>query len=418
MNALRFWGGIAAFAVLTLPVRAPVAVAAVAAAEPSDTTIAVLGLEALDGAPDGIASDITDALRQRVAATKGQQLVQGKDLVEVKLVFSCPDEAPECMSQAGKSMGASKMIFGNVKRSGTDYQVTLKLLDVARGTVESWAAESVPRRKAETQAFRALAPAWLSKLTGKGAGGTLQIRASVSGAAVSLDGTHVGTTGGGPVVVPDVAPGRHEVAVEMSGYTTTKQEFTLAAGQNLPLALSLSPVSVEVGVPAETAPVLVRKPDAPEEPSSGGGGSGRTASRAIFWASVVGTLTTAGLGLKYANDVQQLNAELDTYRRVPPGSPGCPATSAMSCNSHGTPAPDLNTSEIATRDSKLSQGRHAQSLETWFFVGTGVFAAVGGFFLYRGYLDGSGETTTAARGLRVFPSATASAGGIVTEFDF
>src|SRR6185503_20152565 len=128
-------------------------------------------------------------------------LVQGKDLVEVKLVFACPDEAPACMSQAGKSMGATKVIFGNVKRAGTDYQVTIKLLDVPRATVESWATEAVPRRKAEPSAFRSLAPGWLAKLTGKNAGGSLQIRANIQGAAVSLDGTSVGVTTDKPVVI-------------------------------------------------------------------------------------------------------------------------------------------------------------------------------------------------------------------------
>src|SRR4051812_31335670 len=84
-------------------------------AQSGDISTAVLGFEALDGAPDNVGAEITDALRQRVAATKGYQLVQGKDLVEVKLVFSCPDEAPACMAQAGKSMGATRLIFGNVK---------------------------------------------------------------------------------------------------------------------------------------------------------------------------------------------------------------------------------------------------------------------------------------------------------------
>src|SRR5262245_27147970 len=103
----------------------------------------VLGIEPLEGATDSLAADITDALRQRVAATKGYQLLQGKDLVEVKLVFACPDAAPACMSQAGKSLGADKLIFGNVKRAGNDYQVTLKLLDVSRAVVESFTAETV-----------------------------------------------------------------------------------------------------------------------------------------------------------------------------------------------------------------------------------------------------------------------------------
>src|SRR5215471_2027996 len=100
------------------------------AAESGDLPTAVLGMEALEGAPDSVAAEITDALRQRLASTKGYQLVQGKDIVEVKLVFGCPDEAPACMSQAGKSLGASKLIFGNVKRSGQDYLVSLKMLDV------------------------------------------------------------------------------------------------------------------------------------------------------------------------------------------------------------------------------------------------------------------------------------------------
>src|SRR4051812_5407042 len=95
MSWLRFLAGIVA---VTTVVASPARRAY--GAESSESTIAVLGLEALDGAPDSIASDITDALRQRVASTKGQQLVQGKDLVEVKLVFSCPDEAPSCMAQA------------------------------------------------------------------------------------------------------------------------------------------------------------------------------------------------------------------------------------------------------------------------------------------------------------------------------
>ena len=171
----------------------------------------MLGIEPLDGAPDAVAAEITDALRQRVAATKGYQLLQGKDLVEVKLVFACPDAAPACMSQAGKSLGADKVIFGNVKRAGNDYQVTLKLLDVSRAVVESFTAETVPQEARRRQpACDRCAPGWLAKLSGKG-GGSIQVRANFPGAAVSLDGTQVGTTGGSPVVIPDVAPGRHEV---------------------------------------------------------------------------------------------------------------------------------------------------------------------------------------------------------------
>ena len=112
-----------------------------------------------------------------MAATKGYQLLQGKDLVEVKLVFACPDDAPACMSQAGKSLGADKVIFGNVKKAGDDYQVTLKLLDVSRAVVESFTAETVPEEAADPTGLRSMAPGWLAKLTGKG-GGSIQVRAN------------------------------------------------------------------------------------------------------------------------------------------------------------------------------------------------------------------------------------------------
>jgi hypothetical protein len=404
--------------VALISVLASVAICRTAAAD-ADVSTAVLGLEALEGAPDNVASELTDALRQRVAGTHGFQLVQGKDLVEVKLVFSCPDEAPACMAQAGKSMGATKLIFGNVKRAGADYQVALKLFDVNRSAVEATTTEIIPRRKAEPMVFRALAPAWIAKLTGKGAGtlGSLQIRANVAGADVSLDGAHVGVTGAQPLALADVVPGHHEVAVEKSGYTTTKQEFTLAAGQSLPLSLSLSSVSVDVGngVPPETPPVIVRRPrDGDESPV---GASTPTMSRAAFWVAVVGTAGTLAGGLFFAKEVQQINSDLDKYRRFM-----CPTSPTGYCNSNGDPAsPILSSDDKSIVNSKTSQGRRDQTLEVVLFAGVPLFAVAGGYFLYKGYLAAEGDKTekaSASRGLRIFPTASASAGGIVTEFDF
>jgi len=381
----------------------------------ADAATAVLGLEALDGAPDNVAAEITDALRQRVASTKGYQLVQGKDLVEVKLVFSCPDEGAACMAQAGKSMGATKLIYGNVKRSGADYQIALKLLDVNKAAVEAWATEAIARRKAEPTVFRSLAPSWLSRLTGKGAGGSLQIRANVQGATVSLDGTKVGVTGTQPVAVADVTPGRHEVAVEKTGYTTAKQEFSLAAGQSLPLSISLSAMSVEVGSPpppAETPPVIVRKPSSDEESQAPETAAGSSTMRAGFWVAVAVTAGAAATGLYFAKSVHDINASLDNYRRFP-----C-AKSPTGCNNSGDPAPALTPNQTAFVQNQMNMGKRDQLLEEIFLPLAGGAAIVGGVFLYLGYLDSPSEPAKSAHGLRIFPTASASAGGIVTEFDF
>jgi len=385
--------------------------AAHAAAAEAGTPTAVLGLEPLEGVPDTLAVDITDALRQRVAATKDYQLLQGKDLVEVKLVFACPDEAPACLSQAGKSLGASKLIFGNVKKTGNDFQVTIKLLDVSRAVVESFTTDTVPGGRANATALRQLAPVWLAKLSGKG-NGSISVRSNFAGAAVSLDGTRVGVTGTAPVVVSDLSPGKHEVAVEKSGYTTTKQEFTLAAGQSLPLTLDLSPVSVEV--PKVQGEHAAQGPGSGEPPT--GDETSHTGAQVGFWVAVVGTAVSAALAVKFGLDVKDINQQLDAYRRF-----NCGASTGV-CDASGNPAQPLTPAQNSTKTNLLDQGNRDQTLQ-WVFVGVGgAFAVAGGYFLYKGYLssDGAhdGSQSASNHGLRIFPTATASTRGIMAEFDF
>src|SRR5262245_37301689 len=82
------------------------------AASSSDvTTVAVLGIEAVD-LPHSFAQQLTDALRQKAAATPGLKLLPGKDLIEMKMVFGCDGETPSCMAQAGKALNAEKLLYG------------------------------------------------------------------------------------------------------------------------------------------------------------------------------------------------------------------------------------------------------------------------------------------------------------------
>jgi hypothetical protein len=385
------------FALLVSLLLGPLLAATRARAADADAPTVVLGLEALAGAPDNVAAEITDALRQRVAAAKGFQLLQGKDLVEVKLVFACPDEAPACMSAAGKSLGASKLIFGNVKMVGDLYQVTIKMLDVNRAVVDSFTADTIPKKRADPSGLRAMAPGWMAKLTGKG-GGVIQVRSNLAGAAVSLDGTHVGTTGSSPVVINDVAPGRHEVSVEKSGYTTTKQEFMLAAGQALPLNLTVSPVSVEVPKP-EAEALSAPPPAVPGEPQAD---EAHSLARMGFWVAVVGTLASAGIATKFGLDINDINKKLDPYR-----------------------GKDLTNDPVASRTvhDLEAQGNKDYVLQ-WVFVGLGgAFFASSAVLFYKGYLSSEGSQQSASNhglnhGLRIFPTASASAGGIIAEFDF
>jgi hypothetical protein len=66
MNSCRSFAGPALFAGLA-SLLLFLGAGGTASAEP-DAATAVLGLEALEGAPDNVASEITDALRERVAS--------------------------------------------------------------------------------------------------------------------------------------------------------------------------------------------------------------------------------------------------------------------------------------------------------------------------------------------------------------
>src|SRR5437764_831142 len=87
-----------------------IALSVASTAQAADVSVAVLGLEPVD-VPEPLAQQLTDALRQRAASTGGVRMVQGKDLIEVKMVFGCDGELPACMAQAGKTLGAEKLLY-------------------------------------------------------------------------------------------------------------------------------------------------------------------------------------------------------------------------------------------------------------------------------------------------------------------
>jgi len=195
----------------------------------ADTTIAILGIEPAAGAPEPIASAITDALRQRAASSSGYRLVQGRDLVEVKLVFSCPDEAPACMTQAAQSIGTSKLIFGNVQPVGAEaFLVTVKLLDADRGVVETWVSEQVTKAQTSGPALRAPVQKWFATLTGQSMPGTVKLSGGVAGAAVAIDGLQTGMLGADGFTMAGVAPGPHKLVITKPGYEKFERAFTLA----------------------------------------------------------------------------------------------------------------------------------------------------------------------------------------------
>lgn len=398
----------------------PLAVAAALGARPTlalaapDVGVSVLGVEASDGAPDALAAALTDALRQRVSSTKGFRLVAGRDLVEVKLVFSCPDEAPSCMAQAGKSLGAGKLIFGSIKKSLADnFVVTLKLLDTTRGIIDTLVAEQITKAQTAGTALRGPVQKWFATLTGQGGAGTVRVRSDVIGATVAVDGTPWGVIGAEDFKIDGVTPGKHELSVSKPGYQVVRKDVTVTSGEiarvdvNLPrTAGSLPPALVPTSGSGTSIKGPVGETARNDEPGS------HSVLRTTTWIVLGAGLVGVGLGVKYGLDIQKINKDLDQYRRFP-----CRTGDGM-CDISQNPAPTLTEDEKLYVQRKKDDGRR---LERYQYVSYGVGAALvmaGGYLFYRAYLRDDGERRVATGPISLAPVFGPDQTGLAASITF
>jgi hypothetical protein len=218
------------------------ALAAFVCAAPSTVraqSVSVLGLESID-APEADAARLTDALRQRLAGSAGFHMVPGKDYVEMKLVFGCIDESQAaCMAQAGKSLGADKLVYGTLKGQGGKgkYVLSLRLLDVKGGTTEKYLpAEALTADDLSATKVNGVAARLLAQLMGLAAQGSLTITSEPPGAGVTIDGQQRGET---PLTVTDLSVGSHTVVVSKSGYKARTETADFRSGEPTKLDLTL-----------------------------------------------------------------------------------------------------------------------------------------------------------------------------------
>jgi hypothetical protein len=361
--------------------------------------VAVLGIEASEGVPDSMAVWVTEALRQRMSVLPGYHLIQGRDLVEVKLVFSCPDEAPACMSQAAKSLGASRLVFGSIKKAGPDaFDVTLKLFDADKAVVESWTADQLSRAQSSGPALRAPAQKWIATLTGEALPGKLHLQGGVAGAAVAVDGVAAGVMGGaGGLTIANVAAGKHEIVVTKPGYQPANKSVILASGDSRDVAIELAPegpVPIPAATPSAETPAVEPAAQPTETAREELTRGGRLGHKVAAWLSLAGGLTGFGLGIYFSALVVDANGKLDSWRRFP-----CAA--APYCNSKG--APDTSPADFpkATTDwiARTKSAASDDQIYQWVSYGIGTaLLATSAVFFYYGYLSHSSGATADARG--------------------
>jgi hypothetical protein len=338
----------------------------------AQTSIALLGVDAADS-PVAFASCLAEGIKAEVRKAPGLRLVPGKDLDEIKLVFGCVEEEPDCMARVGKSLQASKLLWGALKKAGPSFNFTIKLLDVAEARIEKFATENLKRSElAAGCAKKTLGRILSSLIAVKKA--EIKVTANVAGAQVLLNAQIVGLTNGEPVAIKDLSPGSFGIQVKKDGYKPFAQTVEIRGDESVELTATLEALQVTPGTPDEGTPA-----SQPVTKKS------RTGWRVAFWT---GAALTVGFGvaigvtgstvLSLQEDKEKAIKEFQQTWKVSDGK--APFQSDDACN-------EVTSYPNATAVKDACDSGKSRAVLTNVFIGlTLAMAATTGFFYYKAYI--------------------------------
>jgi TolB-like protein len=377
------------------------------AAAQKDNAIAVLGLEVrgkMDMATAKVAKKLTDGLRNRAKAGGGPFILaanSSKDLAEVKLLNDCEDEGKKCMAAIGKELGATVLLYGNVTRQKSGYQVSLTVLDTSSASTIRTVNELVKTKDNMDKVSRSL----YNSAAGIQEAGALRVGSDVEGTTVTVDGKTKTTLEGGSTDISNLSEGEHVLVFDAPGYDTMTRTVTVKAGD-----LTVVNVSMTKAVDG-----------------SGGESEGRPGgtSRVLFWTSAAATVAVGGF-MAYNWFGLRKSAEDDIQSSWNTLCPeGSSEAICMDANG-GNEIPDAcdHTSGMTSADPAFADLRDAcdrgQRSVTLAYVGWGLFGATSiaaSYFFYKGYVaSGDGEEKEPT--VRITPSLSHTAVGAGLSIDF
>jgi hypothetical protein len=347
---------------------------------------AVLGVEPVDVANE-VAAQLAGALRAQVRQSSAYKHMDGKSLEEIKLVFGCVDEKPDCMARAGRGMNAAKLVWGTVRKAPGGYTFIVKLLDVAGARLERTVSEVI---SAADVASGAAARRTVERMTGAfipGASGTLKVTCNVPGASVTVGARDLGVVEGS-VTVENLVPGRHQVRVTKEGYRPWRQTVSVAAGETTLVDAALEAEKVDV-----TPPATQTVPPGGDEPAS------NTGWKVAFWISAAATVGFGGgilgTGLKVLSAQDDKNTAVAAYQNAHKDD----TFPARDSQNNEIQKPRFSTDDVCGEVGLAKYGADAEGIEnacddgvkfrnlTNVFIGlTAAAAVVTGVFYYKAYI--------------------------------
>jgi hypothetical protein len=228
------------------------------------TKLAILGIEGVDEGDvasqektAAAAKQFTEALRSRVSGLSSRGFVvppnSMRELSEVKIIDSCLDESIACMAQAGKTMGADKVLYGKLDKVKGGYTLTVKLLNIHTKQLErSPKSLTVTPAELADEAQVKQRAAWIfAEVTGIELTGSLTVKANATSGTVYVGGEPKGELAGGYATVTDIPEGSVLVSVEAEGFKEAEQEVAIHAGKPAEVEFTLEQDPSLVPPPAE-----------------------------------------------------------------------------------------------------------------------------------------------------------------------
>lgn len=213
-------------------------------------TVAILGLEVVDssGAVDPeavkVAKELTDGLRARAKVGSGPYVLapgSDKELIDEKLIKNCDTEAMPCMSQIGKDLGASYLMYGRLEKRGDGYQVQINLLNVDKKKFEKTKTPlTIPFAQKDSASLAAAAKRVYNDLTGVVESGTLVVTSNVSDGEVFLDEQSKGRLNSGSLTIDKLPEGRYRLAIQADKFERGEIVVTIRSGESTPQTLNLT----------------------------------------------------------------------------------------------------------------------------------------------------------------------------------
>ncbi len=194
--------------------------------------IAVLSLDSRGGLSQSEIGTLTDRLRSMLVRTQAFNVVDRGRMSEILdeqgfQMTGCT--STECAVEAGKILGVEQMVSGTIGRIGKMYTIDIILIDIETSKIiKSLTRDYTGEIEGLVAEMKSIADELAGQQSKPKAGGAYKITSYPDGAAVYIDGKHVGVT---PKTVQNLPAGEHVLKVEKEGYAVIKGKIIIEAGK-------------------------------------------------------------------------------------------------------------------------------------------------------------------------------------------